>query len=86
MFDDKEAWRNADREDYRQKAAALLGTVGSGNHYVDLMVDEDGMVWIGVHFGSRGLGHSSATKYLKAAGGQDGMNVPPTVVDEDSGT
>lgn len=47
--------------------AAQLGTVGSGNHYVDLRV----------HFGSRGLGHTSASKYLKLAGGRDGMNVPP---------
>lgn len=84
LLDDNDAWREADREDYRQKAAAQLGTVGSGNHYVDLMRDEEGYVWIGVHFGSRGLGHSSATKYLKAAGGKDGMNVPPAVVDEDS--
>lgn len=84
LFDDAEAWKAADREDYRQKAAAQLGTVGSGNHYVDLMRDEKGLVWIGVHFGSRGLGHSSATKYLKAAGGKDGINVPPAVVDEDS--
>lgn len=84
LFDDDEAWRAADREDYRQKARAQLGTVGSGNHYVDLMMDEEGLVWIGVHFGSRGLGHSSATKYLKAAGGKDGMNVPPAVVDEAS--
>ena len=35
-------------------------------------------------FGSRGLGHTSATRYLKAAGGKDGMNVPPAVIDEDS--
>jgi tRNA-splicing ligase RtcB (3'-phosphate/5'-hydroxy nucleic acid ligase) len=32
-----------------------LGTVGSGNHYVDLFEDEEGWIWIGVHFGSRGL-------------------------------
>jgi tRNA-splicing ligase RtcB (3'-phosphate/5'-hydroxy nucleic acid ligase) len=84
LFDDSEAWRASDMENYRQKAASQLGTVGSGNHYVDLMKDEDGFVWIGVHFGSRGLGHTSATRYLKAAGGQDGMNVAPAVVDEDS--
>ena len=84
LFDDADSWREADREDYRQKAVSQLGTVGSGNHYVDLMRDESGFVWIGVHFGSRGLGHSSATKYLKAAGGKDGMNVPPAVIDEDS--
>lgn len=84
LFDDSEAWKESDREDYRGKAAAQLGTVGSGNHYVDLMRDEQGLVWVGVHFGSRGLGHSSATKYLQAAGGKDGMHVPPAVIDEDS--
>lgn len=84
LFDDAEAWRASDMESYRQKAAAQLGTVGSGNHYVDLMTDEEGFVWIGVHFGSRGLGHTSATHYLKAAGGEDGMHVPPTVVTEGS--
>lgn len=84
LFDDADAWRCSDMDVYRQKAAGQLGTVGSGNHYVDLMRDEAGFVWIGVHFGSRGLGHTSATRYLKAAGGKDGMNVPPAVVDEDS--
>lgn len=84
LFDDADAWRVSDMESYRQKAASQLGTVGSGNHYVDLLHDEDGFVWIGVHFGSRGLGHTSSTRYLKAAGGRDGMNVPPAVVDEES--
>ena len=84
LLDDAEAWREADMGDYRQKAAGQLGTVGSGNHYVDLMADEAGWVWIGVHFGSRGLGHTSASRYMKKAGAQDGMNVPPAVVDEAS--
>ena len=55
LFDDGDAWRESDMDAYRQKAVAQLGTVGSGNHYVDLLRDEDGFVWIGVHFGSRGL-------------------------------
>jgi len=84
VLDDADAWRESGMEDYRQKAAAQLGTVGSGNHYVDLMRDDDGFVWIGVHFGSRGLGHTSATRYLKLAGGKEGMNVPPAVVDDTS--
>jgi tRNA-splicing ligase RtcB len=84
LFDDGEAWRESDMESYRQKAVTQLGTVGSGNHYVDLMRDEAGFVWIGVHFGSRGLGHTSATRYMKAAGGKDGIHVAPAVVDEDS--
>src|ERR1700716_1389908 len=83
LFDDSDAWRESDMGEYRQKPVTQLGTVGSGNHYVDLMRDEAGYVWIGVHFGSRGLGHTSATRYLKAAGGKDGM-VPPAVIDENS--
>lgn len=84
LFDDADAWRESDMDSYRQKAITQLGTVGGGNHYVDLMRDQDGCVWIGVHFGSRGLGNTSATRYLKAAGGKDGINVSPAVVDEDS--
>src|SRR5262249_14450186 len=81
LFDDGHAWAESDMEGSRAKAVSQLGTVGSGNHYVDLLRDEAGFVWIGVHFGSRGLGHTSATRYLKAAGGVDGMNVPPAVID-----
>jgi tRNA-splicing ligase RtcB (3'-phosphate/5'-hydroxy nucleic acid ligase) len=80
LFDDADAWRAADTAELRGMAQSQLGTVGSGNHYVDLLEDKEGMVWIGVHFGSRGLGHKSATKYLKAAGGQDGIDVAPAVV------
>jgi tRNA-splicing ligase RtcB (3'-phosphate/5'-hydroxy nucleic acid ligase) len=60
-----------------------LGTVGSGNHYVDLFEDEDGWIWIGVHFGSRGLGHRTATTFVKLAGGADGIDVEPTIVHQD---
>jgi tRNA-splicing ligase RtcB (3'-phosphate/5'-hydroxy nucleic acid ligase) len=77
---DSPLWQDADTGHLKQMARAQLGTVGSGNHYVDLFEDEQGYVWIGVHFGSRGLGHKSATHYLKLAGGKDGMDVPPTVV------
>ncbi|XAI95965.1 hypothetical protein [Microcystis phage Mwe-JY26] len=84
LFDIPALWKNADVEDLKDMAAAQLGTVGSGNHYVDLFEDEEGLVWIGVHFGSRGLGHKSATKYLKLAGGKDGMDVAPCIVHQDS--
>lgn len=84
LFDDDDAWKNSGMEDYRQKARTQLGTVGSGNHYVDLFHDPDGFVWIGVHFGSRGFGHTTATRHLKMAGGKDGISVPPAVVDEES--
>ncbi len=49
-----------------------------------VFADEQDRIWVGVHFGSRGLGHKTATHFLKAAGGKDGMDVPPTVVEEKS--
>ncbi|MEP6732866.1 MAG: RtcB family protein [bacterium] len=48
----------------KQKARHQLGTVGSGNHYVDVFADELGRIWVGVHFGSRGLGHTVASGFL----------------------
>ena len=68
-----------DRETLRQKARAQLGTVGSGNHYVDVFTDEKDRVWVGVHFGSRGFGHSVASGFLALAQGQAwGKRVPET--------
>ncbi len=53
----------------RDVAASQLGTVGSGNHYVNLMEDEEGRIWVGVHFGSRGFGHKTASGFLALAQG-----------------
>ena len=66
-----------------------LGTVGSGNHYVDLFTDEEGWLWIGVHFGSRGFGHKTATGFLSIAQGgtffehakEGEMDSPPVLLD-----
>jgi tRNA-splicing ligase RtcB (3'-phosphate/5'-hydroxy nucleic acid ligase) len=81
LFDDP-AWELSPMRELKQTAAHQLGTVGGGNHYVDIFTDEQDRIWVGVHFGSRGLGHKTATHFLKAAGGKDGMDVPPTVVSE----
>lgn len=83
LFDDA-AWQLKPMRDLKATAAQQLGTVGGGNHYVDIFVDEEDRIWVGVHFGSRGLGHKTATYFLKAAGGKDGMDVPPTLVPENS--
>jgi tRNA-splicing ligase RtcB (3'-phosphate/5'-hydroxy nucleic acid ligase) len=83
LFDD-EAWKIAPISGLKEIARDQLGTVGGGNHYVDIFADEQDRVWVGVHFGSRGLGHKTATHFLKAAGGKDGMDVPPTVVSVNS--
>ena len=77
-------WNTEAAKPLKQMAREQLGTVGSGNHYVDLFTDEQDRVWIGVHFGSRGLGHKIATWFLKAAGAKDGMDVEPCVIGADS--
>ncbi len=74
-------WEVPAARSQRQKAQNQLGTIGSGNHYVDLFTDEQDRVWIGVHFGSRGFGHGIATYFLNAAGAKDGMEVEPCVID-----
>ena len=83
-----DAIRRADAPPQRalaELAAAQLGTVGAGNHYVDLFADEEGVLWVGVHFGSRGFGHRTATAYLERAGERrGGMDAPPTLLAADS--
>ena len=65
----------------KAKARAQLGTVGSGNHYVDVFADESGAVWVGVHFGSRGFGHTVASAFLALGQGKAwGERVPETEV------
>lgn len=83
LFDD-ELWNSALLSPKKELAQSQLGTVGSGNHYVDLFVDEQDRVWIGVHFGSRGIGHHIASSFLKAAGGKDGMMVDATLLHQSS--
>src|SRR3989440_8810955 len=83
LFEDP-TWSLQPMRDLKQSAAAQLGTVGGGNHYVDIFADEADRIWVGVHFGSRGLGHTTATHFLKEAGGKDGMDVPPTIVSDAS--
>ena len=92
LFDDP-TWRDVPRlKSLRQLAQQQLGTVGSGNHYVDIFVDEEGFVWVGVHFGSRGFGHRTASGFLNLAHGRafgdrapgESMDQPPTVLPLDS--
>ena len=65
------------RAGLRSKARAQLGTVGSGNHYVDVFADETNTVWVGVHFGSRGFGHTVASGFLAISqGGKWGGRAP----------
>jgi len=51
----------------RDKAQPQLGSVGGGNHFVELQVDRgDGSVWVMIHCGSRGYGWQTANHYFFA--------------------
>ena len=81
MFDrSNQRWSHPAVSGLRRMAEKQLGTVGGGNHYVDVFVDEEERVWIGCHFGSRGLGHKTATWFLKAGGARDAINAEPLVL------
>jgi len=46
-----------------------IGTLGGGNHFIEIGYDAKGNVWIIIHSGSRGIGHVVATHYMKLASG-----------------
>lgn len=80
LFDDA-LWQGEHLKGRIDNARKQLGTVGSGNHYVDLFVDEEDRVWIGVHFGSRGLGHHIATTFKTLGGASDAMFSPALLLE-----
>jgi tRNA-splicing ligase RtcB len=83
LFDDPvwDAVPAKHRKALHDKARNQLGTVGSGNHYVDVFADEAGALWVGVHFGSRGFGHTVASNFLALGQGKSwGERAPETEV------
>ena len=83
LFEDS-AWGAVPRRHraaLRDKARKQLGSVGSGNHYVDVFADERDRIWVGVHFGSRGFGHTVASSFLAIGQGAEwGRRVPEAEV------
>ncbi|MDP6769713.1 MAG: RtcB family protein [Anaerolineales bacterium] len=77
LFNDP-IWKLGPLSKWKNLAMSQLGSVGSGNHYVDIFVDELNRVWVGVHFGSRGLGHRIATHFIKSGGGKPNDISPVT--------
>lgn len=98
LFDDPDwsvyaAIGRQEHDKLKKLARDQLGTVGSGNHYVDLFVEPaTDRLWIGNHFGSRGFGHRTASGFLNLAAGREflgnapgeKMDQPPVLFDLDS--
>jgi tRNA-splicing ligase RtcB len=53
--------------DRATKAARQFGTLGSGNHFFELCVDERGRCWVVLHSGSRGIGNQLAQAHIAKA-------------------
>lgn len=53
--------------DLRKKALEQYGSLGSGNHFFEICLDEQDNVWFVLHSGSRGLGNILASRHIKEA-------------------
>lgn len=59
---------NAELEpDMESKAAQQLGTLGGGNHFIELEYDLNNQIWLMLHSGSRNVGYKIADYYIKKA-------------------
>ncbi|HUF52285.1 MAG TPA: RtcB family protein [Dehalococcoidia bacterium] len=53
--------------DMRQRARIQFGTLGAGNHFVEVCEDDHGVIWLLLHSGSRGVGNLLATGHVSIA-------------------
>lgn len=56
-----------DRDYFAQNWDFQLGTLGSGNHFIEVSLDENDDVWLFLHSGSRGVGNKIAQHHIKVA-------------------
>ena len=58
---------NGDYDKFHAKAASQMGSLGSGNHFIEVCIDENQDVWVMLHSGSRGIGNMIGTHYIAKA-------------------
>lgn len=56
-----------DPADYAANWKLQIGTLGSGNHFIEISLDEEDRVWLFLHSGSRGVGNKIAQHHIKVA-------------------
>lgn len=54
-------------QDRESRAMKQMGTLGGGNHFIELTVDGDGRVWLMLHSGSRNIGKEVAERHINGA-------------------
>lgn len=75
--DDAQAWVDileaeaerlkVDPDAYNDTWRRQLGTLGGGNHFIEICVDEENQLWVFLHSGSRGIGNKIARKHIQIA-------------------
>lgn len=50
-----------------QKALSQLGSLGGGNHFIEICLDQEDTVWVMLHSGSRGIGNMIGTMFIELA-------------------
>lgn len=69
---DDQLLTDAGQEQFNKRGGwCAMGTLGGGNHFIEIGSDESGRVWVVIHSGSRGIGHGIAGHYMKVASGSD---------------
>jgi tRNA-splicing ligase RtcB (3'-phosphate/5'-hydroxy nucleic acid ligase) len=58
-------------QDRERRAMQQMGTLGGGNHFLELTVDDDEQVWLMLHSGSRNIGKELAERHINEAKGLD---------------
>ena len=56
-----------DYQDVDKRWTEALGSLGSGNHFIEISLDESNQVWVVLHSGSRGIGNRLAMKHIRIA-------------------
>ena len=51
----------------RKNPLKQLGTLGGGNHFIEICLDENENVWVMLHSGSRGIGNMIGTMFMELA-------------------
>lgn len=58
-------------QDRERKAMKQMGSLGGGNHFIEVTSDDDGFIWLMLHSGSRNIGKEIAERHIATAKGLD---------------
>ena len=67
VLETEAADQGVDPDAYAANWRLQLGTLGSGNHFIEVSADEEDRVWLFLHSGSRGVGNKMAQHHIKVA-------------------